>query len=696
MNLPLRVSANGASGEWQPSAVFRRTALAGLLLTLLLQLALSSRHQSQTFDEGFHLAGAYRYWQCGDFAINPEHPPLVKLVAAIPIYFSKLPPPEGRCGHESSNKGYAYALGGHYFYNQGLDADAILFRARMAAAIFTVILAITCYLCASEFFGVLAGLIALAMIVFEPNVLANGALITTDVGVSAFMLAAVFGFYRYAQSPTWPRLLLAGLLTGLTFSCKHSGVLIVPILTILAYADLCFTRRTRADAQPSRPLSNDLLRRTGALVVIFLVAILVLWSVYGFRFAARPGNEPMTVPLAQFIANSQEQGTHGVILTRIIPAMAKAHLLPESYLYGFVDVLNVSDPGQPPFLLGTLYPHGRWFYFPVAFLIKSTLAFLILLAIAVCAAPWRRARLARQVMYLVVPLIVILTVSMTSGLNIGYRHVLPMVGFLCVLIAGAASQLVLRNRAWAIVIMGLLLAHAASSLRAFPNYLAYSNEAWGGPSQTYRYLTDANVDWGNGVLQLKQYLSDNGISECWIAYDGAVDLSYYGIPCRTLPGNAFSPTEIPPLRAKGKFIISDLSLSGIEWEPGDLHPYRQFLAAKPSANVAGALLVYDGDFDLSDVVAVTHIARSDGMLEDKPEQALAEAREGLALTPNSVRAHLSLGRALARTGHPAEARTELEQALSMAHADRAFYPLQIAAAQDELRKLNRASAATMP
>jgi len=460
-----------------------------------------------------------------------------------------------------------YLCASVYLYKQGLDADAVLFRARMGAAIFTYLLAITCYLFASEFFGVTAGLIALATMVFEPNVLANGALITTDIGVSACMLASVYAFYRYAQRPTWLRLLLTGLFTGLTFSSKHSGVLIVPILIIVAFGDLFLDRLAQPEAQVTTPLRAGLIRRTAVLAGIFLIAVGVLWMVYGLRYAARPDGQLMTTSLTQFIADAQEQGTHGVLLTRIIPMLARAHILPEAYLYGFADVLNVSDSGQPPFLLGTLYPHGRWFYFPITFFIKSTLGFLALLSVAIFAVPWRRASYGRQVLYLMVPPAVLLAISMTSGLNIGYRHVLPMVGFLCVLIGGAASHLVKRNRYWAVAVIVLLLAHAASSLRSFPNYLPYSNEAWGGPSQTYRYLTDANVDWGNGVLQLKQYLTANHIGDCWLAYDGAVDLRYYGIPCRPLTANAFSPTEVPPLQAKSLFIISDLTLSGIEWEP---------------------------------------------------------------------------------------------------------------------------------
>ena len=96
--------------------------------------------------------------------------------------------------------------------------------------------------------------------------------------------------------------------------------------------------------------------------------------------------------------------------------------------------------------------------------------------------------------------------------------------------------------------------------------------------------------------------------------------------------------------------MSDLTISGIEWEPGALNPYRAFVEAVPSDNIAGALLVYQGKFDLRDVVAVAHIARANNLLGDRPAEALAEARAAVALTPTSVRAHLGMGRALVALG----------------------------------------------
>jgi hypothetical protein len=675
-----------------PVRLNNTTLLAtALVAVLMLQLAFSIRHQAQTIDEGFHLVAGYRYWQCRDFGINSEHPPLVKFVAAAPLWFGHVPAPGGQCGNEATDKGYGYGLAVDYLYWQQLDADKLLFRARLASSVFALLLAIGCFLFARSMFGNSAALIALLLLAFEPNVLAHGALTTTDAAVSAFMLLAVFSFYRCRESHNVAWLLATGVCTGLSFSSKHSGVLIIPILVVLAAIEF-FLRRTGAPTRRDGKRARGVLRAIAELGAILLLGTIVLWSVYGWRFAARPGAQAMDSSVTEFVNDVQEEGTHGLVLTQVIPRLARWHLLPEAYLHGMVDVLNVSDPGQPPYLLGKLYPHGRWFYFPVTFFIKSTLAFILLVPIAMFAGGCPDRERIRKLLYLVVPPAIILLVAMQSGLDIGYRHVLPIVGFLCVLIGGAAAALIERGGVWRLLILILLAAHAASSLRAYPNYLPYSNELWGGPSRTYRYLTDSNVDWGQGLYQTRDYLSARKIGDCWMAYDGTASPAYYGIPCRMLTANASNPNDVPPLAANGTFVISALSVSGIEWEPGALNPYLPFLRARPVDVIAGAMLVYRGRFDLTGVAAATHIARSDDERNNHPADALADAQAAVQLTPPSVRAHLALGRALSAIGRKAEAREELKMTLTLAHeAGDEWYPQQLADANRELWKLGEMS-----
>jgi hypothetical protein len=659
--------------KWQASSRAASVVSAVLIALFLLQILLAVRKQAQTNDEAFHLYAGYRYLQCGDFAINPEHPPLVKLVAGLALRVARTPAPAGVCGQESSNKFTGFGAAFQYLYKDGNDADAILLRARTGVAVFSLLLALACWALARQLYGDLAAMLALAWLAFEPNLLAHGALVTTDVAVSAFMLATVWSFYRYWQGPSAKGLIIAGLLCGFTLAAKHSGVLILPTILLLCAVEFLMRRTSPKHL-------------AAAALAIFAIAYVVLWAVYGFRYWPRPNHAALTMSLEEFLLQVRAQGTHGLLVEHLIPFMARWHLAPLAYLYGFVDVLNISSPGQPPFILGHVYPHGKWFFFPVSFVIKSTIGMMAILVIAIVISKSPDSDNRRKLAYVSIPVMLVFGIGMTSGLNIGYRHVLPIIGFLCVLCGSASAWLWSNGTRWRYAPIILLAAHVASSALTYPNYIPYANEMFGRAPNTYRYLTDANADWAQALIQTRDWLKKNGIEDCWFAYDGISDPEYYGIPCRRLPGNQWDAQEPPPDSATGIFVISPLSLSGIEWEPGDLHPYRKFWNTKPIANVANGMLVYRGTFDLKQAAAVARIARANG--DDDPEDALVDAKQAVAATPTSVRAHLAMALALENAEHYEDAQREYEAALIQAHrTGDEWYPNEIAAAQTAIAKL---------
>src|SRR5260370_20433585 len=263
------------------------------------------------------------------------------------------------------------------------------------------------------------------------------------------------------------------------------------------------------------------------------------------------------------------------------------------------------------YILGKVYPHGVWFSFPVAFAIKSTLAFLVLLLLAVAALALGKLSNGREVLFLTVPPAFHLAVAMSSGLNIGVRHILPLYVFLSVLIGGAAWALIRNDRRWAYAIALLLLLHAISSLRVFPTYNAYANELWGGPANTYKYLTDSNTNGAQQLKATKQYLDERGVKDCWIAYfaQGLVDPAYYGIPFRPLPTVLTpwlqTPVEVPAT-IDGPVLISAGTLSGFEFGPGPLNPYDQFQRLQPTAVIQHRIQVFDGHFDVPLASALAH------------------------------------------------------------------------------------------
>jgi 4-amino-4-deoxy-L-arabinose transferase-like glycosyltransferase len=227
-------------------------------------------------------------------------------------------------------------------------------------------------------FGTGAAFLALTLLVFDPNLLAHGALVTTDAGLSCFLFGSVYAFYRYVKAPTGWRLVVVGVATGLAFAAKHTGVLAAPILIVLA---LCEVWRSRGAKGGERTIStgSQFLRMLGALAVVAAISLTVLWGFYGFRYAARPAGLELNPASAEYLQQLSRPNE-----AKLLTAIAQYHLLPESYVYGLADVRMIAD-FYSSYLLGKAYPHGVWFYFPLAMVIKSTLPFLVLLAITVWA-----------------------------------------------------------------------------------------------------------------------------------------------------------------------------------------------------------------------------------------------------------------------------------------------------------------------
>ena len=336
--------------------------VAGLLLVMWVQLTLSVRGESISWDEGDHLFAGYMSLKTGDLGLNPEHPPLMKMVAALPLLAMRdlrVPPLQGRNFKIEAN------LDGKDF-NAWNWPKGTLFRARLAVSSFAMLLGLLIFLAAQEMFGTTAGFIALAFFAFDPSFLAHGALVTTDTGVSCFIFASIYAFYRYVKAPSWGRVAVLGLATGLAFASKHTGVLLVPMLIVLAICEIIrHPRRAAGETQDCRKtLTGQLL---GALVVAAVISLVVLWAFYGFRYRARPGNLDINPPLAESLATISKPWEGKVLGT-----LARFRALPESYLYGMADIQSVDD-FYTSYFFGKLYAHGIPLYFPGVIVIKSTL-----------------------------------------------------------------------------------------------------------------------------------------------------------------------------------------------------------------------------------------------------------------------------------------------------------------------------------
>jgi 4-amino-4-deoxy-L-arabinose transferase-like glycosyltransferase len=625
-------------------------AVAFFLALIALQLTLLARANSATWDEPDHTYAASMQYT-GDFGLNPEHPPLVKFLAALPLERMQLTMPP------LLDRPYRYQelIGGREFLFQN-DANAILFRARMATMLLTLLLAFIVFLATQEMFSTRAALIALALLAFDPTLLAHSALVTTDSGQALFMFWAIYAFWRFIRKPTALRLVNAGLVTGLALASKHSAVLLFPMLVLLACTELYPRSKPRATAP----------RLLGAIAAITAISITTLWAFYGFRFAARESGLTLNPTVPALLARIPSQ-----FEAHILALALHWRLLPESYLYGFAHVL-IQSHAFHSFLLGTIYPHPVWFYFPIAMLIKSSLPFLILLAIAIWAVATRRLRPTRELLYLLIPATIFMAFAMAGGMNIGVRHILPIYIFLDVFLAAAAWALIERNRRWLYPVAALLIFQAISVVHAYPAYVSYANEAFGGPAKVHLYLSDSSSDWGQQMKSVDLYLKQRNIKQCWFAYfgQGVTDFTYYGIPCKPLitADSLFidGPHDVPPA-IDGPVLISAGVLSGFEFGPGALNPYEQFKQLQPAAVIDHGVFLFNGHFDIPLAAALSHMQKSQILLKaSQPAEALTEAQQAEALAPGSSAVNQQLGQALDASGHPLEGRPYYRKALTLA------------------------------
>ena len=624
-----------------------------LLAVQAAQMVYVVHRESLTFDEGDHMFAGYMMWHTGDYGLNPEHPPLVKLLATIPILGRDLwvPPLKGRFF-----KTEAYIDGRDWLARNDGGSQHMVFEMRLAAGLLALTLSLMVFFAAREWFGEKAALIALGLVVFDPNLSGHSALVTTDVGVTLFFLASIYAFYRYVKQPTLVRLGFTGIAAGLLLATKHSGILLAPMLVLLIVWEIIFA--------PKGERGRVALRLAGAFAAIVVIGVVVLWAFYGFRYAARPTGLkfPSVAEYAEPLSHFDQAAVNWI---------GRTHLLPESYLIGLIDVKRMAE-FYPTFVLGRQLAHGVWWYFPLVIAIKTTLGMLSLVVLALIAIAVGRLRARREAAFILIPWVVYLGVAMVSGMNIGARHILPLYALAAILSGGGVVAWSAKSRRWAWICGGLVTAHVVSALTVFPNYIAYANEAWGGPKNVHKLLSDANVDWAQQLYQVKRWQDRHPGEQCWFAYFAypVIDPATYGITCHPLPNiDTFwlGEAEATPPAIQGNVVISAGDLSGCEWPSERMNPYRMFRGMQPAETIDYSVMVYRGSFDVKQAAALSRAINATHLMwKGDAKNALPLAREAVATDPTDIMSQTALGNAAAALGMKDEAREAWTAALTEA------------------------------
>lgn len=509
---------------------------------------------SPTWDEIGHLPSGISHWETGRFELYRVNPPLVRMVAALPV-LAMQPRLDWESYDDRPQSRAEFKVGRDFLAANGERSFAFFSAARCACIPLSLIGALVCWRWARELGGPISGVVALALWCFCPNLIAHGHLITPDSGATALGLAAMYSVRRWSQSGTWRSAWLAGLILGLAELTKTTLLLLYPVLVILA---LFPASPSQGDHSPS-PTARTRLLQTIWIVVL---SIYVINLAYGFEGSLRRlGDQPFVSALAKRAVGKPGEppptATAGLLCKLPMP-------LPANYVLG-IDVQR-RDFEQKTFsyLRGEWSYDGWWYYYLYGCAVKLPCGTLLLilagmtrLVIAPIFSSRREA--ARELVALLLPPVLILAVvSSQTGINQHWRYALPALSYLFILgslvvAKGRGSSPVhsAMARRVAVTLCGAaLLWTVVSCVRCLPHSLTYFNEVAGGPDQGHRHMLGSSFDWGQDLLFVKSWHKDHPEAQLlyvWYPQE-IVDPRVLGIDCQAVePANArkLSPRDVP-------------------------------------------------------------------------------------------------------------------------------------------------------
>lgn len=528
-----------------------------ILGAMLVMLLGSAARDSAIMDELAHIPAGFGYITQHDYRLNPEHPPLLKALAALSgqIFVHPYFPTNTQAWRDDVNG--QWTQGDIFLYGSGNDADKIIFWSRLPLILLTVLLAGLLFFWIKKRFNETTAFITLVFFAFSPTILTHGRFVTTDVGAAFGFFIGLTSFIRFIEKPNPKNIIWAGLGVGLAQLLKFSLVLLVPIyglvLIFWSYAIPHLEWKERF---------KTFFSLVGKTILIGVVGILLIWATY-FSLGYK-------TPQAK-----QLHDTQVILSSASLKSVANLDLKMAQYnftrplgqyLLGVLMVTQRAAGGNSGYFMGEVSSSGWRSYFPILYLFKEPLALHILALIALILGMGKIIRsyvnkkvkistLSRFRSWIynhpaeftgVVFIVVYWASSLSSPLNIGVRHILPTLPFIYLLIARQISDW-LKNSFNGVsfdkvrtviqayfhvslkyfLVIILLVWLVADTFRIFPNFMSYYNELAGGPANGYKIAVDSNYDWGQDLIRLQDFVNQNKIDKISVDYFGGGNPRYY-------------------------------------------------------------------------------------------------------------------------------------------------------------------------
>ncbi len=587
-------------------------ALAILFLTIVsIKLA---NEDSLTYDEVAHIPAGYSYVSEFDYRLNPEHPPLIKILSGIPLLFLDLNFNTNQTfWTELDNWGdYGQWQAGRYILHEaGNNVDQITFFARLPIILISIGLAFLLFQWGKKIGGAATGIFALLLYVFDPNILGHSHLVTTDIGIAAVITLSFYFFLSFVRHPSWKNALITGLVLGIAQITKFSAILLIPFFLLLLTTYIIF-KLFEIETHKFR----FVLRYATKSLLIGFTIFLVIWITYIPLTYNMPTEVLTKISSSKLRPNDNFIDKHAFNFIQWSNENSITRSL-GTYVQGVAQVKNRVAGGNGTYFIGQFSYQAFPNYFPVVFITKQTLfhlffyifaisAFLILIyqdILKLFSQKFKKSLNGgrKYILHnfteisLISFVIFYFYISITGNLNIGFRHLFPVMPLIYLITARVCvntySKLINGKRIFAIryifiVMISLMITEV---FWAYPYYIAYFNQTVGGPKNGYQIVTDSNTDWGQDLKRLEKYLDEHPEID-------KIHLDYFGGDnAENRLGDKFIPwwDSKRPIE-KGYYVISvnNMQNSIYNTARSDDDSYRWLLNYKPIDQVGTSFLIY--------------------------------------------------------------------------------------------------------